>query len=1122
MKCPRCQHDNPLQSNFCLECGARLALTCASCGAEIPQAAKFCNRCGTPVGRPAAVDARFASPEAYTPKHLAERILTSRSALEGERKQVTVLFADLKGSMELLAERDPEEARKLLDPVLERMMEAVHRYEGTVNQVMGDGIMALFGAPLAHEDHAVRACYAALKMQESVTRYGDEVQRTRGVPVQIRVGLNSGEVVVRSVGSDLKMDYTAVGQTTHLAARMEQMAKPGSILATGETFRLAEGHVQVRPLGQVPVKGLDAAVNVYEVTGAGPFRSRLQAGAARGLTRFVGRADEFETVCRAQARAEAGRGQVVAVVGEPGVGKSRLFWEFTRSHRTRDWLILESSSVSYGKATPYLPVIDLLRAYFQIEGRDDNRKIREKVTGKLLTLDEALKPALPAFLALLDVPAEDPAWRALDPSQRRGRTLDAIKRLLLRESQVQPLLVVFEDLHWIDSETQAFLDGLVESLPTARLLLLVNYRPEYRHGWGSKTYYTQLRLDPLPLESAQELLEALLGSAPALGPLKRLLIERTEGNPLFLEESVRTLVETDVLVGQRGAYLLAKAVPSIQVPATVQAVLAARIDRLPPEEKRLLQSAAVVGEDVPYALLQATVELPEEDLRRLLGHLQAAEFLYEARLFPEVEYTFKHGLTYQVAYGSLLQERRRGLHARIVEAIERLYPDRLVEQVERLAHHALRGEIWTKATTYLRQAGRKAAARSAHAEAAEFFEQALSALAHLPETEETMREAIDIRLELGPVLMTLKGSSAREAEAAYARAQELCAWIGDQSRLFPALWGLWYGKFGRGEHRAARALGEQLLGLAQTCQEPALLLEAHHTLWATLTGTGEPAGAMVHIEQGRVLYDPGQHRSYVSLYGGHDPGMCYRVHLMIANWALGFADQALASSKEALALARELSHPLTTAIALYMAAWLHYHRGEQEAAKEKADACLALSNAQGFRAWQDASSALLARLMVEEGRGEEGIAGLEKWVATAGQAGRWGWRDLWALYLLAETYALTGRSEKGIELLGRAATRPDESFYDPELHRLRGDLLVLGREDRSREVEACFRQALEIARGRQQRAFGLRAATSLGRLLQRQGRREEARRGLAEFCASFTEGFDTRDLRDARSVLEAL
>jgi len=559
------------------------------------------------VGAQPAIATRFISPETYTPKHLAEKILTSKSALEGERKQVTVLFADMKGSMELLADRDPEGARKTLDPILEHMMEAVHRYEGTVNQVMGDGIMALFGAPLAHEDHAVRACYSALRMQESVKKYAEGVQKTEGVPIQIRVGMNSGEVVVRSIGSDLKMDYTAVGQSTHLAARMEQMAMPGSILLTADTLSLTEGFVQVKPLGPVNVKGLSEPIEVYEVTGAGPVRSRLQAAAARGLTRFVGRSAEFETLCQALERAGAGRGQVMALVGEPGVGKSRLFWEFTHSRRTVDWLILESGSVSYGKATPYLPLIDLLKAYFKITDRDDQRQIREKVTGKLLTLDKTLEPTLPAFLTLLDVAVEDEQWQNLDPAQRRKYTLDAVKRLLLRESQVQPLLVVIEDLHWIDSETQALLDSLIESLPTARFLLLVNYRPEYQHGWGSKTYYSQLRIDPLPPESAEELLEAVLGAEANLQPLKRLLIERTEGNPFFLEESVRTLVETKVLVGERGNFRLARPIESTQVPATVQAVLAARIDRLPPDEKRLLQSAAVLGKDVPLGFFKRSL-----------------------------------------------------------------------------------------------------------------------------------------------------------------------------------------------------------------------------------------------------------------------------------------------------------------------------------------------------------------------------------------------------------------------------------------------------------------------------------------------------------------------------------
>jgi class 3 adenylate cyclase len=455
------------------------------------------------------------APLAYTPPYLAEKILTSRSALAGERKQVTVLFADLKGSTELIRDLDPEQAQALLDPALHAMMEAVHRYEGTVNQVLGDGIMALFGAPVAHEDHAARACYAALAMQAALRQYADEVRRTHGLPVQMRVGLHSGEVVVRAIGNDLHMDYSAVGLTTVLAARMEQLATPGSILLTAATLRLVEGLVQVTPLGPVPVKGLDEPVEVFELVGASAIRRRLQARVAVGLTRLVGRELERVALVQALECAGAGRGQVVAMVGEAGVGKSRLVYEFVNSHHLQGWRVLESAAASYGNATPYFPVIDLLRRYTHIEERDDVRTIRAKVTGQILTLDATLQETLPALFSLLDALPADSPFHTLDPPQRRRRTLDACKRVLLRASQVQPLLLVFEDLHWIDAETQTLLDTLVESLPTVHVLLLLNYRPEYQHGWGSKTYYTQVRLDPLPPASAETLLQGLLGNDPS-------------------------------------------------------------------------------------------------------------------------------------------------------------------------------------------------------------------------------------------------------------------------------------------------------------------------------------------------------------------------------------------------------------------------------------------------------------------------------------------------------------------------------------------------------------------------------------------------------------------------------
>src|SRR5712671_424868 len=630
-------------------------------------------------GTPAPPPVREREPAllAFTPAYLTEKILTSRTALEGERKQITVLFADIQGSTELIAGLDPEEARQILDPVLHLMMDAVHRYEGTVNQVLGDGIMALFGAPLAHEDHAIRACYAALAMQQAMHHYAEEVRRAHGIAVRVRLGLNSGEVVVRAIGNDLHMDYSAIGQTTHLAARMEQLARPGTTLLTAATLRLVEGLVQVTALGPVPIRGLVDPVEVFELVGASTLQGRFQARVAGGLTRFVGRDTELATLRQALAQAGAGHGQVVAVVGEAGVGKSRLVYECVHAHHTQGWRVLESASVSYGKATPYFPVLDLLRRYAHLDERDDTRTLRARVTGQLLTLDETLQDAIPPLLALLDALSDDSPFLTLDPPHRRQRTLTALKRVLLRESQVQPVLLVFEDLHWIDTETQALLDSLVESLPTARLLLLVNYRPEYQHSWGSKTYYTQLRLDPLPPGSAEEFLHALLGDDPSLEPLTHLLIARTEGNPFFLEESVRTLVETGVLVGEPGVYRLAHALPTIQVPATVQAVLAARIDRLPPEEKRLLQTAAVIGTEVPLPLVQAIAEVPEDAVQRGLAHLQAAEFLDETRLFPEHNFTFRHALTHEVAYGGLLQERRRVLHARIVEVLEALAGDRV-------------------------------------------------------------------------------------------------------------------------------------------------------------------------------------------------------------------------------------------------------------------------------------------------------------------------------------------------------------------------------------------------------------------------------------------------------------
>jgi predicted ATPase len=905
---------------------------------------------------------------------------------------------------------------------------------------------------------------------------------------------------------------------------MEQMAMPGSILMTADTLSLAEGFVQVKPLGPISVKGLTEPVEVYEITGAGPVRSRLQAAAARGLTRFVGRSAEFETLCQALERAGASHGQVLALVGEPGVGKSRLFWEFTHSRRTAGWLILESSSVSYGKATPYLPLIDLLKAYFKITDRDDQREIREKVTGKLLTLDKALEPTLPAFLTLLDVAVEDEQWQNLDPPQRRQRTLDAVKRLLLRESQIQPLLVVIEDLHWIDSETQALLDSLIESLPTARLLLLVNYRPEYRHGWGSKMYYTQLRIDPLPPESAEELLQALLGSDSSLGPLKQLLIERTEGNPFFIEESVRTLAETKLLVGERGNYRLAMPIDRTEVPATVQAVLAARIDRLAPEEKRLLQSAAVIGKDVPLILLQAIADQSEEEVRRGLIQLQAAEFLYETSLFPDPEYTFKHGLTHEVAYGTVLQERRRVLHARIAQTVERLYPDRLTEHVELLAHHALRGELWEKAVECLHQAGAKAAARCTYKEAASYFQQALEVLGHLPETRDTIAQAIDIRIALGPVWIAGKGSYGREVEEIYTVARELCERVGDTAHLFPVLWGLCRFYDAAAELRKAQNIGEQLLTVAQRSSDPSLVLEAHHSLWATLSLRGEFDSALTHTEHGLTLYDPKKHGHHAFQYGGHDPAVCALASQARALWLLGFPDKALQKAQESLALARKLAHPFSLVFTTFVAvAWVHEHRGEARITEEIIDEVSALTTEQDRPSWRVRTLLLRGLLLVEQGQSTQALELAHE--ATALDPSRKSREQSHTDALLTRVYGKTGQTEKAFHVVERALARAHEAgerWYESELHRIKGELLLNQPIAAEEQAEACFQNAFKVSREQSAKSLELRAAISMSRLLQNQGKKSEARQLLTDVYSWFTEGFDTADLKAAKALIAEL
>jgi class 3 adenylate cyclase/tetratricopeptide (TPR) repeat protein len=1061
MRCSNCQCDNRADARFCEDCGAALGRACPNCGVQVSTTAKFCSQCGYTVGalQRERIARRFTSPENYTPKHLAERILISKSALEGERKQVTVLFADIKGSMELIADRDPEEAQKLLDPVLDRMIEAVHHFEGTVNRVLGDGIMALFGAPLAHEDHAVRACYASLRMQETVGQYTDFVQRSHGLPVTIRVGLNSGEIVIAAIGSDLYMDYTVVGQTVHLAQRMEQLARPGSVLTTGDTLRLAEGYVTAQSLGLVPVKGLANPIEVHELIGGGPARTRLQAATWRGLTRFVGRDAEMDQLGQALARARAGQGQVAAIVGEPGVGKSRLVQEFVHSDHTAEWLVLETNSASYSHSTSYLPVIELLRHYFQINFRDSTGAIQEKVTGKILTLDPSLQDAIPPVLDLLDALVADHPFQSLDPVQHRQYTYQAVTRLLLAENRVQPVVVVFEDLHWNDTLTLGFLNDLIVSAQNDRVLLLVSYRPEFQDEWKGRPNYRELRLDPLAKASFSELLESLLGVDSSLLPLKTFLFERARGNPFFVEEIVRSLIDAETLDGLSGSYRLAKPFSSSEVPPTVQAVLAARIDALPPAEKRLLQEAAVIGYDAPFALLHAICGLAEDRIRSLLNNLQESEFLYATQLFPDLQYTFKHSLTHDVAYSGLLHERRRDIHARIVHVIENLYADRISEQVERLADHAVRGQLREKAVVYLRQAGSKAAERQAYREAALLLEQALGVLSQMPESRNNLEQAIDVRFDMRNVLQPLGD---RERIAHYLQeAEELAERLDDiqrigwvQSYLTEQFW-----MFGR--YDESIAAGKRALAIAEKLSDLPLQVVTNLPLGLAHHTRGDYRQAIESFDWNvkHLLGEQARERFGMFVL----PSTFSRSFMAWGFADLGLFPEGSLVGAEALQIAEAADHPFSCGYAHLGLGVLSLRQGNIRHALRSFERALAAGAFADSPVGFAYVSLHLGYALALANRVDEGIDMLEQSVKLAESRGFVA-RHALRLAYLGESYLVAGRTKEAAVAGSRAlAFARERKERANEAYALRVLGMVDARSFRPAEAQANLQEGLKLS-----------------------------------------------------------
>jgi predicted ATPase/class 3 adenylate cyclase len=1149
MRCSKCGVENRQAARFCDSCGSTLQLQCSSCGALNRPSAKFCDGCGACLTASASAEAINTTGVQFSNE------IGARDKIDGERKTVTALFADIKGSMELMEDLDPEEARAIVDPALRLMIDAVRRYDGYIVQSTGDGIFALFGAPTAHEDHPQRTLYAALRVQEEMHRYSAGLRAAGNLPIEARIGVNTGEVVVRSISTaEGRTEYTPIGHSTSLAARMQALAPTGSIAATDATRKLCEGYFTFKSLGPTVVKGVSGPVNVNEVTGLGPLRTRFQRAAGRGLTKFVGREREMEALKHAAEQAKGGHGQIVAAMAEPGVGKSRLLFEYKAieggaktvgpafqpvndslerlSHRLAgrdacptDWMVLEALSVSYGKASAYLPVIDLLGNYFDITTTDDERKRREKVAGKTTMLDRSLEDTLPYLFSLLGIVEGVDPLAQMDGQIKKRRTLEAIKRILLRESFNQPLMVIFEDLHWIDEQTQELLNLLAESIGTAKILLLVNYRPEYSHQWSSKTYYTQLRLDPLGRESAAEMLSMLLGDGVELDPLKRLITERTEGNPFFIEEMVQALFEDGVLVGN-GVVKLAKSMNVVKVPATVQGVLAARIDRLSAQEKELLQTLAVLGREFPLGLVKHVIFTPDDALERGLSRLQAGEFIYEQPAAGEVEYVFKHALTQEVAYNALLIERRKLLHERAGEALESMYAERLDDHLGDLARHYSRSDNFSKAVEYLGRAGQQAFQRAAYADAISSLSAATALLQKLPESPERIQREVLLLLAIGAALISVRGNAPTpEAEAAYSRARELCERVGDPPELFPALWGLWLMHLLRGELRRAYELADQLLPRAQSARDPALLMYAHLALGNTLLFMGHLLSAREHLELAISLYDPERHRPLAFRYGGNDPRVVGLSRASWTLWLLGYPDQALERGNGALALAQGLSQPQSLAFAKISVGRLHQFRGDVRAVQENMESLITLCAEYGLTNWLVYATIVRGWAMAEQGRTQEGIAQIQEALANTHAPG---WSEIYRPYylsLLAEACGEAGRLDEGLSALTEALATADEHenrHYEAEMHRLKGELLLKQDDTNATAAQSCFEHAVEIARRQSAKALELRATMSLARLLRETNRRDEARTMLAEIYNWFTEGFDTADLKDAKALLDEL
>ena len=1130
MRCESCGFANPEGVKFCNECGVAFKRRCTQCGSENAPQAKFCGECGRDLRAPALAT---VSPQGEQPTEQASVGLPSATprASEAERRQLTVMFCDLVGSTTLSAQLDPEDYRTVVQQYQQTGATVIAQYDGHIAQYLGDGLLVYFGYPVAHEDDAQRAMRTALGVVEAVQQLSlPTIQLPR--PLQVRIGIHSGLVVIGDVGVGERTEQLALGETPNIAARLQGVAEPNTVIISAATQRLVERQFECQPFGSHVLKGVDTPIAVYhmrsERQGVSPLVGRTT------LTPLVGREQEVGLLVDRWEQAKEGRGQVVLLSGEPGIGKSRLTYTL-REHVTNEGsLLFEARCSPYYQHSALYPLIDVLQRTLLLTRQDTSEEQIAKLERTLALF--GMQETVPLFTALLSLPTT-PQYPPLNltPQKQKERTLQALVQMMLAQAERQATVSVWEDLHWADPSSLEFLTLLIEQLPMANLLLVLTFRPEFTPPWKLRSHISQLVLNRLGKRQVEVMIEKVAESKNLSAEVIEQIRMKTDGVPLFIEELTKSVIES--ATGGGAQYT----VPLQTIPATLQEALLARLDRLS-TARQVAQLGATLSREFSYELLQAVSPLSKPELQAALSKLVEAEILYQRGIGEQSRYFFKHALIQDTAYQSLLKSTRQQYHRQIARVLEERFPDTKEIQPELLAHHYTEAGLTVQAIPYWQRAGQRAVERSANTEAIAHLTLGIALLKTLPDTLDRVQQELTLQIALGSPLMAVKGYAAPELEATYARAHTLCQQVGETSQLFAPLRGLCLFYLIRGKLQTARKLGEQLLDLAHRLQDFELLVEAHYALGDALQCLGEFIPAHEIFEQGIGFYDPYKHRSLAFRYG-QDPGVVCRSHSAFVLWYLGYPDQGLKRAHEALTLARELSHSFSVTFALGFVATLHQLRQEEQLARECAETTIALSTEQGFPFFEAWGAGLKGWVLAKQGQEKEGVAQISDSLVTLQAIGAEIIRE-WFLVLLAEAYRQAGQVSEGLRELATALAMMQEGgghFYEAELYRLKGELTLQSKvqgpkSQVEKEAEACFLKAIEVARKQQAKSLELRTVMSLVRLRQQQTQNHESRntqheartrlneehRMLSEIYNWFTEGFDTKDLQEAKTLLDAL